>query len=70
MHTEPRIFSVLHVVGRADHPMLINPPEELTQEHPEIPVFNDYDELREPILSLSETTVEQENPDEEPSISV
>lgn len=63
-------YNDLSMLKRADHPMLINPPEELTEEHPEIPVFENYDELRESILSLSETTVEQKNPEEKPSVSV
>jgi phosphoserine/homoserine phosphotransferase len=60
-------YNDLSMLKRADHPMLINPPEELTEEHPEIPVFNNYDELRESILSLTDTTVQQKNPDEKPS---
>lgn len=60
-------YNDLSMLKRADHPMLINPPEELTEEHPEIPVFSEYDELRESILSLTETTVEQKNPEEKPS---
>lgn len=62
-------YNDLSMLKRADHPMLINPPEELTEEHPDIPVFNDYDELRESILDLPETTVEQKDPDAKPSVS-
>lgn len=57
-------YNDLSMLKRADHPMLINPPEELTEEHPEIPVFSDYQELRQSILSLSETTVEEVSTDE------
>ncbi len=60
-------YNDLSMLKRADHPMLINPPEDLTEEHPEIPVFSNYNELRESILSLTDTTVKQENPDEKPS---
>lgn len=62
-------YNDLSMLKRADHPMLINPPKELTDEHPEIPVFNDYHELRESILSLSKKTVQQVKPDEKPSVS-
>lgn len=62
-------YNDLSMLKRADHPILINPPEELTKEHPEIPVVNDYDEIRESILSLSETTVEEIDSKEKPSVS-
>jgi len=62
-------YNDLSMLKRADHPMLINPPAELTEEHPEIPVVNDYDEIRESILSLSETTVEEIDSKEIPSVS-
>jgi len=60
-------YNDLSMLKRADHPMLINPPEELTEEHPKIPVFSNYDELRESILALTDTTVKQKNPEEQPS---
>ncbi len=62
-------YNDLSMLKRADHPMLINPPEELTREYPDIPVFGNYDELRESILSLSETTVTFEKLEKRPSIS-
>lgn len=47
-------YNDLSMLKRADHPILINPPESLTENHPEIPVVNDFDDIRESILSLSE----------------
>lgn len=51
-------YNDLSMLKRADHPMLINPPEELTEEHPEIPVVSDYDEIRESILSLPDHEID------------
>lgn len=48
-------YNDLSMLKRADHPMLINPPEDLTEEHPEIPVKDDYHDIRESILSLPDS---------------
>lgn len=47
-------YNDLSMLKRADHPLLFNPPESLVKEHPELPVMESYDEIRESIISLSE----------------
>ncbi|MFB6347040.1 MAG: bifunctional phosphoserine phosphatase/homoserine phosphotransferase ThrH [bacterium] len=62
-------YNDLSMLKRADHPMLINPPEDLTEEHPEIPVKDSYDDIRESILSLPDNAADLPVPSNSEAVS-
>lgn len=62
-------YNDLSMLKRADHPILINPPDELAAEHPEIRVVSDYEEIRQSILDLPESEIDLPAPSSPPQVS-
>lgn len=62
-------YNDLSMLKRADHPILINPPDELAEDHPEIRVVSDYEEIRQSILDLPESEIDLPAPAPPPQVS-